>query len=174
MKKIWIALSGKAGCGKSTIADALNKKGFIRMSFAHRLKVLCKELFPEKMTENKEEYRDVLQKFGMYARNIDPIVWINVVVRILNRLNYPKVVIDDLRFYNEWWALKSRGFKMVRIHRADHLRAKHGYNVKDKHPSETQLDILKPEDWDLMVYNNFKYPFEEAIRFIVKSLEIEK
>jgi len=177
MTKIWIALSGKAGCGKSTIADALVEHyGFERHSFAKRLKEICEELFPELTKQDKNSYRWALQKFGDDTRKIKTDVWIDIVLNDIEQAQpryKERVVIDDVRYLNEFLKLQRNGFKLIRIERNDELRAKFGYNVKDRHPSECQLDDLKVSWWDLVVHNDFKYPFVEAVEYIANHFKIE-
>jgi len=178
MTKIWIGLSGKSGCGKSTIADALIKNyGFEKYSFAKRIKEICEELFPELMKQDKESKRWVFQKFGTeYCRSIKHDVWVDIVIQQIRQAQpryTERIIVDDVRFLNEFLKLQRNGFKLIRIERNDELRAKFGYNVKDKHPSERQLDDLKVSWWDLVVHNDFKHPFAEAVEYIASHFKIE-
>lgn len=169
--RFWVALSGKAGCGKSTIAKNLVKyHGFVRMSFATRLKEISKELFPARMSAPKEEHRKTLQLFGCFCRLIDPNCWVQIVVNQIHALD--RVVIDDVRFVNEIQALKKLSFNLIRIERSDELRKAWGYNVLDPHPSERDLDIV--ERWDLLIFNNGKYPFKEATNTILAFLKLPR
>lgn len=171
-----ISLSGHAGCGKSTIAKALEKDyGFRIFSFASKLKELCNDLFPEKMHGNKNEYRGLLQKVGTdLLRTVDQDVWVKYLVRQIRNNGKPNKVVDDTRFLNELMTLKREGFKLVRVERDKELLREAGYNVDDKHISETQLDLVPFEWWDLIIYNNFEYPFEEAVEILVKHFGVKK
>jgi len=169
--KIWIALSGKAGCGKSTIAKNLVKHhGFVRMAFAKRLKEISKELFPEIMKAPKEEHRKLLQLFGSFCRLLQPDCWIQIVVNQIHDLD--RVVIDDVRFPNEFQVLRKLGFILVRIERSDDLRRPWGYNVNDPHPSETDLDLV--ESWDLVLPNDGKHPFDETSNVLLDRLKLPR
>jgi len=165
-----IALSGKAGSGKSTIAKQLEVEyGFLRFSFASKLKKICASTFPSFENLHKEEQRIILQRVGAYFRDIDPYVWINPINEILKI--YSRVVVDDLRYYNEAMFLKKHDFKLIRIIRPLNLRKQAGYNVEDIHASECELDDF--QNWDLIVWNVEPYPFKKCVEYIVKRFEIK-
>jgi len=145
MQGLRIAFSGKMQVGKTTSADYLVQKyGFIKLSFAGKLKEIAKDLWPEQFECNQKP-RQLLQDLGMKMREIDQDVWVNYVLRIIKSL--PKetnIVIDDLRFLNEYKALKNVGFFVVCIIR----------NVPpspySNHQSELEVDKM-PYDW--IIYN---------------------
>ncbi len=105
-----IAFSGKCGSGKSTAAQLVCNKQpqTVKYSFAAKIKELATELFG--MTEKD---RPLLLDFGGKMRQIDPNVWLNYVIN--QSKNKEHVVIDDLRFPNEYNALKAEGFILVRL-----------------------------------------------------------
>ena len=105
-----IAFSGKCASGKSTAAQLLCNKNpkTIKYSFAAKIKELATELFGM-----KEKDRPLLLDFGGKMRDIDPNVWLNYVIN--QSKNKEHVVIDDLRFPNEYDALKAEGFILVRL-----------------------------------------------------------
>ena len=166
---ILIALSGKAGCGKSTIAKALVERfGFRRYGFADRLKEICCELFPEIMVKPKEEHRWLLQRFGTeWCRSVDGRVWVKYLIRRIRREGHGRVVVDDCRFRNEYEALMKAGFVMVRIERDKELLSEWGYNVDDTHPSETELDDA---DFHVRIQNDGPYPFDGAVDYLAWDL----
>jgi len=171
MRRIWIGLSGKKGSGKTTVAMTLvGNWGFVRLSFADKLKRICSEMFPDIAVGDKEEFRRVLQRVGTNFRQIQPYCWINYLLRKISP-SMKRVVIDDVRYRNEYSALKSLGFKLVRLERNDRLRREWGYDIYDDHPSETELDdpIIK---WDLRIINDYPYPFWEATLQIVEAFKI--
>lgn len=167
-----IAFAGKAGCGKSTVTKALVKDyGFTAFSFANKLKEICRSLFPEKMKKTKEQYRHILQEFGDATRKIHQDVWIEIILRQIENSRMPRIVIDDMRFKNEFLLLRDYGFKLIYINRPSWMRAEHGYNVTDKHKSETDLDNWLNR-FDMMLYNGYKYPFKEAVIYVLDLLRI--
>jgi len=145
MQGVRIAFSGKMQVGKTTSADYLVRRyGFVKLSFAEKLKEIAHDLFPEQF-EIDEKPRKLLQDLGMKMREIDEDVWARYVIRKVESL--PKEnngAIDDLRFLNEYEAVKNAGFFVVRI-------------VRDVHPSplsnhqrETEVEKM-PFDW--VIYN---------------------
>jgi len=175
-KTIWIGLSGKAGSGKTTVSDTLCKRyRFVKLSFAEELKTIAKRLQLDIFDRPKAEYRPKLQQFGMAARRIfSEDVWMNLVLQHIKLMGYQRVIIDDVRFLNEFLGLQRAGFKLVRINRSKTLREKFGYNVKDEHPSECQLDNVPHEQWDLVVYNHWDYPFGEAAEEIASNFGVKR
>lgn len=153
-----IGLSGKAGCGKSTIADSLIKHyGFKRYSFAAKLKEICNEMFPSILALPKAEHRWLLQKVGTeWFRSVDSEVWVKYLIRHVSGEN---IIVDDVRFKNEADALREAGFLIVRVERDKELRGAWGYNVEDSHTSETDLDDYA---FDYVLWNDGAYPFSEA------------
>jgi len=140
-----IAFSGKMHVGKTTSADYLVQKyGFVKLSFAGKLKEIAKDLWPEQF-ECGQKPRKLLQDLGMKMREIDQDVWVKYLVRIVRSL--PKdsnIVVDDLRFMNEYTALKNEGFFIVRILRDVPP------SPLDDHPSEKEVEQMP---YDLFLLN---------------------
>lgn len=153
-----IGLSGRAGCGKSTIADYLIQHyGFRRYAFATKLKEICNEMFPEILALPKVKHRWLLQKVGTdWFRSVDSDVWVKYLIRNVSGEN---IIVDDMRFKNEADALREAGFLVVRVERDAELRGAWGYNVEDVHISETALDNY---DFDYTLFNDGPYPFVDA------------
>jgi dephospho-CoA kinase len=104
-----IGLCGKAGSGKTAAADYLvTKYGYTRHSIAKEVKRIAVRLF--KM-EKKD--RELLQAIGFKMRLIRPTVWIDFLIDQIKGKD--KVVLDDIRYPNEYQALKKEGFKIIRI-----------------------------------------------------------
>ena len=80
--------------------------------------------------------RVLLQKLGQNMREIDKDVWVNAVINKVDKCE--NIVIDDLRLPNEWYALKSKNFTIIRL------------VIKPT----TQLERIKelyPNDWEVHV-----------------------
>lgn len=140
-------LTGKAGSGKSTMAEYLCKKyNFVPLKIAEPMYYLAHEFFN---MINKD--RPLLQKIGNGFRAIDNDVWINHLIKELNKIdNNINIVIDDCRFLNEFTKLKEKGFKGVYISCDDKIRYErlksrdgviHTESLNDK--SETEMDSFK-------------------------------
>ena len=102
-----------AGCGKTTAAEYLvNKYGYTELFFASEIYNIARKLF-----EMKGKNRKLLQDIGEKMREIDPDVWTNYVMKqsedILNKNK--KVVVSDLRRFNEYVKAVQEGFLPIRI-----------------------------------------------------------
>jgi dephospho-CoA kinase len=158
-----IGIHGKARSGKTTAANYLIEHyGFMRMSFGDTLKEAVNLIFNIPMTElysdKKDAFtRDVLQKLGTdCCRTLDPDVWVKSVGRRLDELHKykpnAKIVIDDIRFPNEFELLKEHWSNavVVKIKRnIDELST----NTQKMHLSETALDGVS-ENMFSAVYEN--------------------
>jgi hypothetical protein len=156
-----IALVGRLGSGKSTVAGILAEQGYVRHSWAQGVRDIFSMAYdtitPENYAdikervytvkfhggETKESGRVILQRIGTEAmrEQIDLDFWIKAGVK---RLTDKPTVNDDTRFLNEAAALRERGFLIVRI-----VRPSLGEST-DMHPSEVeQASILS----DYTIYN---------------------
>ncbi len=112
-KIIRIGLSGKLATGKSLVADYLIEKyQFKRISFAARVKELAAELFG--YTDKKTaKGRSVLQQLAQHMREIDPDVWARYTIKRMPQ--GCNIVVDDVRYPNEFEMLHEAGFVLVRM-----------------------------------------------------------
>ena len=161
MQGIRIAFSGKMQVGKTTSAEYLVRKyGFIKLAFADKLKEIARDLFPEQF-ETGEKPRKLLQDLGIKMREIDEDVWVKYVLRKIESL--PKetnIAIDDLRFLNEYEAVKNAGFFVIRI-------------VRDvppspfsNHQSETEVEKM-PFYWVIYNTSSFGRLYEALDRILM-------
>jgi hypothetical protein len=133
MKRL-IALSGRAGSGKDTVASMI--PGAVRMSFAEPLKRFCMEVFgwTEAQVFGPSELRNVpdpryvrhtgelltprhaLQTLGTeWGRGCSEDVWAQLGVRRALASPADVVVITDCRFVNEARAVRSVGGEVWRV-----------------------------------------------------------
>jgi dephospho-CoA kinase len=165
-----IAICGKMCSGKTTLADYIISKDerFKKDSVAAKLKEIATDLFGMK---NKD--RNLLINVGKKMREIDVDVWLNYVCE-KHKTNF--VIIDDIRYKNEYKKFKEEGFLIIRIiiskdlqmerlqntyadSWVDHLR-----NISD--PSETNLDDMQYGDFDLVIDTDKENVFNKVDEFL--------
>jgi hypothetical protein len=144
-----VALSGKMGHGKTTVAQYLvNNYGFERMGFSDKLKEHIRDMiFAEKDIQEKPDWmRKLMQAYGAARRATDPDYWSE---RLIEELCWHRwgpdeyIVIDDLRFENEIEALEKwaeetgNDLEIIRIAKEE----KDYHKVfEDNDPTEVALD----------------------------------
>lgn len=117
-----IAFVGKAGSGKSSAAGILQDlalpiaaAGYSPVSFATPVKRMSAELWPAGR-------RDRWQALGAAVREIDPNTWVGIwACEVEDSRDWP-IVTDDVRYENEWWAARAKGFVIVRVWAPEHVR----------------------------------------------------
>lgn len=148
-----IAISGKAGSGKDTVANIIQKRLAEQwisckiIHYADLLKFICEKYF-DWDGQKDEKGRRLLQHVGTdVVRSWDANFWVDFVATMLrlfgNRWGY--VIIPDARFPNEIDRLRESGFDVT------HLRVERPEYESDltdtqkAHPSETSLNNYKPD-----------------------------
>lgn len=143
-----LALIGKAGAGKDTVAEVLRElyPVYHRVAFADKLKDVAADIWGESARTD----RDKLQKLGVAVREIDPDAWVTAALGIGNQLRTADggpIVVTDVRFPNEVRACIRYGLVTVRIiaDRGTRLnRLRSNGKLQDEaqldHISETALD----------------------------------
>lgn len=144
--------------GKSTAASYLTRRhSYVTLKFAFPLKkmlgALLEEILPLGYVGQVGDYlegsrkeapimelgghsaRRLMQTLGTeWGRALDPQFWVNIMdARLRGRFSLDHVVIDDMRFPNEYAMLRARGAYMVKIE--DPLARK-----QTDHASEGALD----------------------------------
>jgi len=147
-----IACSGKMGTGKDEASKYLsNKYGGVVISFAEPLYDILKYAqtvagFPI------EKDRKFLQFVGTdWARTIDENVWINKAIE--KAPENGNAFISDLRFINEFEALKENGWICIKLLRNVESQARAGTG-STSHISENSLDNVPNHNWDHIIENN--------------------
>lgn len=147
-----IAFSGSMGVGKDTAVDYLiNKYGGQRIAFSDPLYDIM--YYSQKRCGFRQEKdRKFLQWIGTeWGRSIDENVWIRLAINRVNDLNTNNVYITDVRFPNEFQAVKENGFICIKITR-DKVNKERVGNGSCNHESEQSLSDIN--DWDAIVHNN--------------------
>lgn len=158
--KVVVGLLGKAGSGKSTVADHLvENHGFKRISFAKPLKNIVQDIFD--LTDDqvwgpahaKEEVdprwgvspRWLMQQMGEKGRNhLGKDVWINAAFKIIEESEGDRFVIEDVRYINEVEAITEHRENVI----AGVIKLEapnRPSNDSGEHPSEAQVDMVPKE-----------------------------
>jgi hypothetical protein len=146
-----IALAGPKGVGKSTMAHHLLinpniSQGAGILSFAGGLKLMLSTILPKEAftPEGKEDVnfglcgktpRYLMQTLGTeWGRNlVGEDIWVGVMEHRIKTGGLGTVIIDDLRFENEWAMVKRLGGIVINLERS-------GVSHTCEHKSEQPLD----------------------------------
>ena len=170
-----IGLGSRAQVGKDTLADNLF---YSKVAFADGVRELALKANPIigggmplsdfvnvqgwETAKQTAEVRTFLQNLGQGARLVvGEDVWLKIVTAKVKELQKDKAVkgiaVTDVRYPNEFKAIKKLGGIMIRIDRES--------APKLSHPSEDSLDDA---DWDAVVENNFTIPYlVDRVRAII-------
>tara|TARA_B110000459_G_scaffold194054_1_gene233005 strand:- start:269 stop:772 length:504 start_codon:yes stop_codon:yes gene_type:complete len=104
-----IAITGKICSGKSTLANKLkNILKLEKYSFANNVKKYAKEIF-----EMKYKDRKLIQDFAEKMKEIDNNIWIKQLDKEIK--DKVHIIIDDLRFENEYNYLKKNNYYIIKL-----------------------------------------------------------
>lgn len=174
--------SPRPQCGKSTFADHLiNRHSYIRLPFADPMKKMLEALFREVGISADDSFRylygdwkekPIPQLGGKTTRflmqtlgsewgrdTVDEDFWVGVMEAKLSRYStYDRIVIDDMRFPNEYKMLKRLGATFVKVIRPiDSLST-----CATGHQSEGRLDQHPDVEFDSVVLNDHDVPWLQA------------
>jgi dephospho-CoA kinase len=115
--KIRIALTGRSGAGKSTVAEYLkNTYHFSICKTGIRCRSLAKEFF-------NTESKTILNELTDAMRKIDPTVWLRMALNSMDISN-PYIVIDSIRFVEDYTFAKVNGYYIWRINAPLQIRVR--------------------------------------------------
>ena len=168
-----IAFCGRMASGKTTLATHLcDTYGFQKFSLATKVKEVATTICGMKAGEKD---RRLLQTIGHEMRRIlYEDVWVDAVLRETQGIE--NAVIDDVRYGNEFIALKNAGWILVRLDISPQLQERrlrctypdtcesHLENIH--HASETSLDGINVKAFDYSI--NVDDP--ASLRSFVKCL----
>lgn len=170
--KLVLLFAGKAGAGKNTSADAVEKiysHGPVKtaqFSFAGSLKSIAKEMGWD---GNKDEKgRRLLQQIGAAGRAYDKDVWAKCCLKEIQESDCDIAMITDLRFPNEAKAIKEvfPTAKLIQVYGR-------GYNLGSiaDDPSEHAFDEYPDAYWDCRLDNSGTLDeLDEKIKGYIKSI----
>jgi hypothetical protein len=173
-----IGFSGKLGSGKSYAAAYTQKvllQKYKRVSiipFAGAVKRIAKDSFFWDGIKDAKGRR-LLQVIGTEAgREYDTDMWIKHMMAAIAKNSFPDVVIiDDVRFPNEFDYIRNSNGKIIRVTAGD--IEKHPLNIDLGHLSETALDSYETEKkFDALLYNRFDDTFEPLVEMTLQQLGI--
>jgi len=186
-----IGIMGAARSGKDTIATHLKYKyGFIPYSFATPLKDVVGDLFDLSHDQLYGELKEVidprydksprwlLQYIGTDVfRKLYPNCWVDKGVRMyrkrLEEDGEVRMVIPDVRFRNEFDAIKEAGGHVWKTVRTDHHGASGGI---EGHPSEVEMQSIPDKEIDMVVSavtGELGKLYEAADWFLINKLEMD-
>jgi dephospho-CoA kinase len=157
-----IALSGKSGSGKTSVAEYLVKEhGYTRRSTGAACREVCNRLFGG-------ESKAILNSVTDALKAVDPDVWLRAALSGVEG-NMP-AVFDSMRFATDYAYLKGQGFETWRVEAPQAIRLarmeRRGQVVKpedDEHPVETELD---KHEFDRFVDNS-----EDGLDSLYREIE---
>lgn len=158
--EVKIAICGTLRSGKDTVAELIQQKGlFTSFAFAEGIWATIELLFPDIYEKRFEEKpRKLLQNLGQGIRQIDPDVWIRYTFNQIETVGAKRVLVTDLRQPNEYKALKTAGFYIVRVNAEPEIRiarakaAGDNFNIQDMlHETERHVEQF---DVDFDIENN--------------------
>jgi len=159
-KKYIILLGGKAGVGKTTTANILQKLfedcgvSSCICNFANTLKKVAKESFGWD-GEKDDKGRRLLQEIGKCGRNYYEDIWVDSILTSHFMEDYDIIIIDDWRFLNESTKCKNFPYRktiLVYISAEDREILKGTPAYGDV--SETSLPDNTSMLYDYVIYNS--------------------
>ena len=151
-QKMRIAFGYKMGSGKDeAVSYLIRKYGGTRISFATPIYDIM-SYAQQRCGFQQDKDRKFLQYVGTeWGRCKEKNIWVRLAIEAIPPEDH-FAFISDLRFPNEFEALKENGWncvKLVRPHRED--RKGTGSHV---HASELALDVVPDDEWDHILNND--------------------
>jgi hypothetical protein len=198
---IKLAISGKAGSGKDTLARLITKyfienslaknSEITQSSLADPIKEIVKTMFPRtdnavlygpsinrsRIIENAFKdgepltYRTLLQDIGTdIGRKYTKNIWLDIMdykVEDAEEDNKRLFIIPDVRYTNEFYHVKEKGFFTIRLKRQT--------NYSMLHSSEIEQDQIKDSEFNYVIDNNFSLDsLYDKVVFLVSRINAEK
>jgi len=125
----------------------IGKKGGVRKSFAAPLYDIQHYTHTRLGLKTKKD-REFLQLVGDWARKQNEHIFINVLLREIDT-ETGNVYVSDVRYPNEFFTLKNRGFTMVRLTRDNRF-----VSADTSITSHSSENSLQDYPWDVIIRND--------------------
>lgn len=179
--KIKLAIVGGFGSGKSEVVNIIKnihgQSKVVNIKFAQPLYDLQK-IIQEYLDIPRCKDRNLLQLLGTeWGRKKNPDIWVEYLIRTVEKYKdfYEVIICDDLRYQNEFSALKNKGFIFVKISRPVKDRLIYLEGGNENHSSENDLLNITDDNYDYFIENNssyddFVYVISEMFMDIIENL----
>jgi dephospho-CoA kinase len=177
--KLIIGFTGAKGVGKSTAAKYLTKYGFHRMSFASPLKEAVTKIFgwtdecynPEKkevVTDwgitprtalqviGTDIFRDQLTNYFPTIKLSESSIWIEKMAQQISSTNHTMIVIDDIRYQDEYDMIKRVGGIVIKLEPKPELWMERSSGSMDEKKIDTHQSELGIKKYDYLIPNDPK------------------
>jgi len=182
-KRLLIGLCGPAGCGKDTVAAAMNRRGFHRYTLAMPLKRGLEAMLgiPLSVWDDRVEKERLIDWLGKSPRQVAQTLgtewgrqqvhkdlWVKLMLREWDKVRQslsPRMVVTDVRFDNEAQAIVDAGGTVWRVEReavsavAEHVSEK-GVSpalIEGRIKNNGSLDELEVNVGGWLTFLNKKY-----------------
>jgi len=146
-----LAFGYKMGVGKDTAVEyCISKYNGKQVSFASSIYKIMYELQTE-LGIKRQKDREFLQFIGSWARKYNENIWVEKA--LISTSNTENLFLSDLRYKNEFNALKQNGWICVKIIRTNVSENRTGTGSSN-HTSELELDQIPDSQWDFIIINN--------------------
>lgn len=150
---------------------ALLFSGASRDAIVDAIDIVNNQLIPtysdiDLMADKDDKHRAMLQDIGNLFRRVKSTVWIEYVLDEIDDLPPDAcIVIDDIRYQNEYNALKTAGFAMVRINtpqetREQRIQELYGFIDPSRHNHISEVDL---DDQEFDFYLDGSKPLDEML-----------
>ena len=125
-----LAVWGNMRSGKDTASDILEETfkaaglKVYRIAYADAITEIIKNCFGDVLKVEQPKPREHYQLIGQTFRNLDPMVWINLLNKKIQdeAWSYDVILITDARQENEFQDLSKQGFKHIKINADEDVR----------------------------------------------------
>jgi len=176
-----IAICGKMGSGKTTLANNLIKAYpiFKKRSLASGVKKFARFVY-DIPSEKKD--RILFQKIGDGARTeLFEDIWITTMLRQCEGEDF--LIVDDVRYYNEVVKLKQKGWNIIKINISNELQEQRIQRTypddwethlsSRNHNSETEMESIPSHYYDLIIEAKDNNSNQELLKVFLEKFNIK-